>query len=458
MASKFSISGDGTKSRAIRTTLLTGGNFAYANLLRLGGNLLLTRILFPEAFGIMAIIQVVIAGLNMFSDVGLRMSIIQNARGEDPAFLDTAWVLQVGRGVLLWLATCAMALPVARFYDVPELAQMLPVAGLVAVFQGLNSTKLALANRKLVMGWVTLIELGAATAGMCALVGLALVWESVWALLIGSLVAPLLVMVLSHVALPGRNNGFRFEREAAASLVNFGKYIFLSTAAGFLVLQGDRAMLGKFVSLNDLALYNIALLFASIPILMMRKINTIVLFPLFSSKHPSENATNYRNIARARAMVIAPVIGMLAVLAFIGNDLIVWLYDPRYEAAGLLVVLIAVSQMPLAITGSYAGIIAAAGDSKNFSIVLVANALLRSLAIFLGIIYFGVIGVALAPAVSTVFFYPILVFYLRPHHGWVPRQDVLFLIISCGLAAAALLWNQAAMQEAFAMFGANALK
>ena len=71
----------------------------------LASNLILTRLLFPEAFGLMALGSVVLVGLQMFSDAGIGPSIAQSPRGDDPEFLDTAWTAQVLRGVILWLGT-----------------------------------------------------------------------------------------------------------------------------------------------------------------------------------------------------------------------------------------------------------------------------------------------------------------------------------------------------------------
>ena len=59
-------------------------------------------LLFPEAFGIMALVSVVLVGLAMFSDVGIGPAISQHKRGDDAAFLDTAWTINVVRGAALW--------------------------------------------------------------------------------------------------------------------------------------------------------------------------------------------------------------------------------------------------------------------------------------------------------------------------------------------------------------------
>lgn len=453
MAFGFSLKGDGLRARSMRSSLLTGLGFGGSNLLRLGGNLILTRLLFPEAFGIMALIQVVMAGLNMFSDLGIHASIVQNKRGDDQKFLDTAWVMQIARGVILWLVTCAMAAPVAAFYETPILAQLLPVAGLVAIFQGFNSTKLALANRNLMLGRVTAITLSTAAVGLVVLITLAYIWGSVWALVIGSLVAPLLKTILSHIAIPGPMNRFRFERRAADSLVRFGTYIFLSTCAGFMISQADRAILGKYVSLTELALYNIAFMFASIPVLMMHQLNNTVLFPLYSRKPPKESRENYRNIAKARLVMTAAIVAMLAVLAVGGNWLVVLLYDPRYEAAGALVVLIACVSSFQIVTANYGSMMLAAGDSKKFAILQIASASLRTLILLLAIANYGIIGAIATMAISPILFYPVVVWLIRPYGGWIPSQDILFYSIACVVTTLGLWVNADAVTQALHTFG-----
>ncbi|HBB84471.1 MAG TPA: polysaccharide biosynthesis protein, partial [Sulfitobacter sp.] len=93
-------------ARALRSTSWIVLSYGGAQAIRLASNLILTRLLFPEAFGLMALIQVVIVGLTLFSDVGIGPSIAQSKRGDDRDFLNTAWTIQAIRGGCLWLAAC----------------------------------------------------------------------------------------------------------------------------------------------------------------------------------------------------------------------------------------------------------------------------------------------------------------------------------------------------------------
>ncbi|GAB1360936.1 hypothetical protein MASR1M32_01720 [Rhodobacter sp.] len=88
----------GLMARALRGSALTAGSYAVTQALRLASNLILTRLLFPEAFGLMALVSVVLVGLQMFSDTGIGPAISRSPRGDEPAFLDTAWTVNVARG------------------------------------------------------------------------------------------------------------------------------------------------------------------------------------------------------------------------------------------------------------------------------------------------------------------------------------------------------------------------
>jgi O-antigen/teichoic acid export membrane protein len=93
------------KQRALRAGGWSIAGYGLSQTIRLGSNLVMTRLLAPEMFGVIAIAMMVTVILSMLSDIGLRQNIVQSRRGDDPAFLDTAWVVQVVRGGCCTLAS-----------------------------------------------------------------------------------------------------------------------------------------------------------------------------------------------------------------------------------------------------------------------------------------------------------------------------------------------------------------
>ena len=93
----------------------------------------------------MALVTVFMQGLQMFSEVGIGPSIIQNSKGDDREFLDTAWTIQILRGFALWIFSCLLAWPASVFFGTndpsgADLLYILPVIGFSSVLGGFNST------------------------------------------------------------------------------------------------------------------------------------------------------------------------------------------------------------------------------------------------------------------------------------------------------------------------------
>ncbi len=103
-------------SQARRGTAWTIFAYAGAQIVRFGSSIVLSRLFVPQYFGLMALLNTLIIGISLFSDVGLAPSVIRSERGDDPYYLDTVWTMQGLRGAVLWLACAAMTWPVASFY------------------------------------------------------------------------------------------------------------------------------------------------------------------------------------------------------------------------------------------------------------------------------------------------------------------------------------------------------
>src|SRR5665213_3405929 len=100
----------------LRGTAWTLGAFGVSQGLRLVTNVALARLLAPELFGIMVIVNSIRIGIELISDVGIGQNIVHNTDAEKPDFYNTAWTLQLIRSVVLWIVFSAAAIPIAHFY------------------------------------------------------------------------------------------------------------------------------------------------------------------------------------------------------------------------------------------------------------------------------------------------------------------------------------------------------
>ncbi|MCG7628920.1 oligosaccharide flippase family protein [Epibacterium sp. MM17-32] len=441
---KTALTGQSLMARVVRSTSWIILGFGTGQVLRLASNLALTRLLFPEAFGLMALVTVIIIGLSLFSDMGVSNAIAQNPRGDDPDFLDSAWTVQICRGGLLWVLTGVLALPAAAFYNADELAYCLPIAGFSLALQGFTPTRVETAYRHLMVGRVTAITLAAQVFGIASMVALAILTQSVVALAIGSVLQEAARLALAHLALPGRKNQFRWEPAATKELIGMGKWIFLSTACFFLTTQGDRAILGKYLTLEAMGIYNIAFFLASFPVQLGQDVNQRLMIPVYRDKPARENPHNRRKQRQLRFVLTAGILSMLWLMAWIGPWLVDLLYDARYDDAGAIIVLLAASLAPSIIVLTYDRAALAAGNTKGFFFYTATRAMLQTALFLLGVTQFGLIGGIAALGLAVVFSYPVLMRHTRPYAAQDPLHDIGFLsasLIICG-GALAYHWDQ----------------
>lgn len=422
-------SGEGAKSRAMRGSTFSLFEVGSSQLLRLGSNLVLTRLLFPEAFGMMAIIQVFMAGLKMLSTLGTELSVIRSERGDDPDFLNSAWTIQVCRGAVLWLAACVLAFPLASFYEEPMLAQLLPVSALSALIAGFQPTKALTAQRHLRLGLKTVIQFASKIFSISIMISLAWYTETVWALVIGPLCGQLLRQSLIRRYLPGINNRLRWDPTAMRELFHFGKYVFASTIFGFIVNHADRAIMGAFIPLSVLGVFTVATTFATLPFSISQMLTNRVVLPLYRMRPISESESNRRHIFNFRRLVIACGLLGNGIFAFIGVPMVEFLYDDRYVLAGAMLVLLCFAYVPRIVFVGTGAFMLAQGDSRRFMYYTGVLALTQTICLIVGVNYFGVVGAILSHAAAILLTSPLRIYYAMLYDAWDWKGETGLLVL-----------------------------
>lgn len=351
------------RAKARRGSWWTLFGYGGSQFLRLLNNLILWQLLYPEAFGLMAIVSVCLTGLAMFSDIGIGPSIIQHERGDDTDYLNTAWTIQVMREFLLCATACLLAAPIAAFYREPQLAHLLPAAAFASLLSGFNSTRLFTATRTISLGRLTAVDLTAQVASLVVMIAWAWVHRSIWALIIGNVVYNAVRLVLSHTFLPGIRNRFRWDATCARALLRFGRWIFLSTLLTFIVMQSDRLIFGKLIPMGLLGVYSIATTWASLPYAVISRVFSSVLFPLLARVHrESADFASMLRSARRPWLILSGC--ATACLVGAGPTLIRLLYEPRAESAGWIIRLLALGVWLLSLESANGIALLARGQPK----------------------------------------------------------------------------------------------
>ena len=437
--------------KAVRGGLWTAFGFGGGQFLRLLSNVLLAQVLLTGDFGLMGMVSVVLAGLLMFSDIGIGPAVIQNER-TDPAFLNTAWTIQVVRGFLLWGGAALLSFPVAAFFNAPELRWVLPVAAATAAIQGLQSTNWFSANRSLSVRGMMLIELGTTVVQVVVMVSWAYgVDASVWALVVGGLASTAFHTALSH-ALPGIRNRLAFERKAAGELIHFGKWLFLSTIVTFFAMHLDKLFLGAFMTTGAFGVYYIGQQLANLGPTLAAKVAQMVGFPALSEVHRGRAAEFNRLFLKLRLASVLPMVAVLVLLVLLGPSLFYLLYPVPMWGAGWIVQVLAIAGMTSLVNVGYGNAFMAKGNTFFNMLTVSIQVAVTAVCVSVGYFLAGETGFLLGLGVLQLVRHPFDAFLANRLGCWQPRFD-LPVLVGIVLLSLAALWGSQALTPASVRLG-----
>jgi O-antigen/teichoic acid export membrane protein len=422
------------KHLALKGSAWTVGGYAAEQILRLASNLIITRLLFPEAFGIVAIVWVAVHGLAMLSNIGVEHNVIRHTDGETASFLNTAWTIQICRGFLLWGFSLLIAHPLSDFYQEPLLRTLVPVAGLAAVCDGFSSTSIYVMNRRMKLAEITKLELIAYVFGLVIMNLWAWLYPTIFALVGSYVAARLLRTLLSHVMLPATSLRLEWHRAYSKDFFSFGKWVFLASIMAFLSAQTDRLILGKLIPLETLGVYFVAFTLASALKLMVQRISSKVIFPaLVQQSHLSREVLRSRVFDARKYILIVLAIAVSVPVVF-GDRIVALLYDDRYIQAGWMLSLLSLGLWPALVpltVSPFLFVVAkphyeAFGHGLRFIFMLACAPV--------GFWMIGLPGAILAIAAGYVPFYAAIALGLHKERLSNFRQDVTSTLLLVGAA------------------------
>lgn len=378
------LKGSGLKAESLRGSMWSTAGFATQKALQLGSNLVLTRILFPEAFGLMALASVFLVGLSLFSDLGIQSAIVQSKRGHQHSFLNTAWTIKVIRGFSIWFIACLLAWPVSKIYGQPVLFPLLCVLGFTAVLNGVSSIEIATLNRKLQFKKVVILDV--LQSILSTIITILLAWwlNSVWALAAGAIIGSSIRTLLSHCILPYHAHKFTWDSSSVSEIIRFGRWIILATMASFIGTQGVTLIQGYFVSIETLGFLTIAMTFiGAVDDLADKLISSVGFSALSRIVREDPDRIQYA-VRRLRIYSNSITVFAFILLASVSGILIEFLYDPRYIVVSHYMPILAVAASIDFLVTLYQSVQLAHGDSKSHFYVMTAKAVGRTAGMLVG--------------------------------------------------------------------------
>ncbi len=330
---------DGLKGRVFRGSAWLGAGSFIEQAVRFGRNMLLARLLAPEAFGTMAIVLSATTLIQVMAEVGAREALIQNPRGAEEGHVRAAWWMSVGRSLSIYAIMFAAAPFIARFYGNLELTALARIVTLSVVFDGFLSPKAIVAQKQMKFSKWAIISNGGGILGVATTVILSYFLRDVWALAIGYCSENAARCFLSYILCPYLP-GFHLDLAALRELFRFSRGLFGLAFLNLIFSRADIFVLGKLYPTAQLGLYSMAVYLVQTPIAFLAAILSQMLLPALSHIQSDDARVNRILLQVTGATVM---LGLPAVVcaAFCGRSVLTIVYGTRYAAAAAALALAA---------------------------------------------------------------------------------------------------------------------
>lgn len=384
---------------SLKSRLLRGGIWLSAGTiseqgLRFVRNMILTRLLAPEAFGTMAIIIAVKMAMESITNIGINKAIIQNPRGAEQKYLNGAWWLALARVSGLYLFTFISAPWIAKFYNNQELVVLIRITFLSIIFEGALSSKAYIAVKEMnFLKWAIIFH-GGGIIGIFVAIITAFVWQNIGAIVVGIVVEAVARWILSFIICPFLPR-LHFEKESLHTLFKYTRGMFGLGFLYFIYMRVDHFVIGKLCSASELGLYSMAMALAQTPFQLMTALIGQMAMPAFAEMQDDHRRIN-DTIIKITTIIIYISFPLLFFITLQGASILKFIYGPVYTGVALPFAILFGSSALRFCSVPIAELYYALGRPELQRYFTGVRAILMVVLIIPAVKYWGVTGAALA--------------------------------------------------------------
>jgi O-antigen/teichoic acid export membrane protein len=334
-------------------------------------NIVIARVLAVEDYGIAATIGIVLSFIEMSTMLAFDKYLLKSRYGNNERVVGVTHSLGIIRGIIVALFLFVIAEPVSYYFRIPEKAWMFEVLALAPLIRGFLHQNAVVHQKKGSFYRLSQIELIPQLVTTLTIYPASLHFADAAVVLYVVILTSAGSVLVSHflATLPFK---LYFKKAILADILQYSWPLLVTGGLMFLVFQGDKAIVGGYYSLEDLALITVLISLFSMPVMVFARISMGIGMPLVAKELSARSGSDSRDLVICVVIIVA----CMAVAGFnsLGHIVIGFLYGDDYVPEQGMIYIISVLmglrilRMPVQVFSL------AAGDSKNGMYVGIARA------------------------------------------------------------------------------------
>jgi O-antigen/teichoic acid export membrane protein len=278
---------------------------------------ILTKLLSPNDYGIMALVMVVTGFSQIFVDFGISSAIIFKKEITKKELSSLFW-FNVFLGIIIFAIVFSLRNVFSHYiFNEPYLAEILKIIAFIFILSGFTTQFTALLRKYLKFQIIAKINIIANFVGFVVTVILAYLGKGVYSLVVGFIVLSIVKSILTiSSGLKYHKPQFYFNFSIIKYYLKFGGYQLSERMVSYLRHEGDSLLIGAFLSTEILGMYNVAKVLVTKPIDLIRSIFGKMAFPIFASINNDKLLRKWAvSLNKIVYLAISPVMLMLIVFS-----------------------------------------------------------------------------------------------------------------------------------------------
>lgn len=405
---------DDLKERTVRAGFVQITAQVANLLLRIVSLVVLSRLLNPTDFGLVAMVTAVTGAYALFTSAGLSAATVQQITVSEEQLSTLFWI-NLAVGATLGLLCVATAPILVGFYHEDRLFWITVAVAAGFLFNGAGVQHAAILERQLRYFELSSIAVFSQIVGLGLAVSMAATGFGYWALVVASIVPPAISTACMWVAtgwIPGMPN----RQTEIRHMLIFGSTITLNYLVVYLAYNFEKVLLGRSWGADALGLYGRAYQLINIPTASLNDSVGGVAFSALSRL--KQNPARLRDyFLKGYSLVISLTLPTTIFSAIWANEIVLVLLGPKWVDAAAIFRLLSPTILVFGIINPLGWLLTATGlQGRSLRIALVIAPLVVT-AYVIGLPY-GPTGVAFSFSIA-------MTLWLIPHILWSTHGTVI---------------------------------
>lgn len=369
---------------------------------------ILARILLPSQFGIFGIATLVLGLLEMLTETGINIFLIQEKDKIDE-YVDSAWVTSILRGILISVIILISIPFITMFFATPNAKNILLLVAIVPFIRGFINPSVVKFQKNLEFNKQFFYDSSLFLIDVIVGVSLGILTHSENSLIWGMIVTAMVELIISFWLIKPTPK-FVFEKQKVMKVINRGKWVTGAGLFNYLFLNLDDILVGRMLGTTPLGIYQQSYKVSSLPVTEVGEVFNRVTFPVYSTIE--EDHERLKRAFLKTLSVITLFVVPFGVFVYFFPELIVKILLGRgWEEAVPVLKVLAVFGVLKAVSNSFFSLFLALKKQEVVTLITFISIVVMSLTIFPLIQKYGIVGAAFSTIIATLASLPFTIYH-----------------------------------------------